>query len=182
MDKAAEPLAIGGFNPLDSVYNYNPTPDSLNANEQKFIMGAQANVWTEYLSEPEDITYMVLPRMAALSEVVWSPKEKRDWKKFYSKLPYQFEIYKAMGLRYSECVDNLYVRTIKDEAGKKLLQLESEIPDAVIRYTLNDSLPTSSSALFVKPMTADGIEKINAAAFVEGKQTGKLLKKSFTMK
>ena len=181
-DHDTEPLAIGGLTKVSEVYAYEPVPDDLGPSHAKHILGAQANVWTEYLSEPEDITYMVLPRMAALSEVVWSPKDKRDWKKFYSKLPYQFEVYKAMGLHYSDCVDNLYVRSIKDEAGKKLLQLESEIPDAVIRFTLNDSVPTLSSALFVKPLSAEGIEKINAVAFVQGKQAGKLLKKSFIKK
>ncbi|HAN19230.1 MAG: beta-N-acetylglucosaminidase [Bacteroidetes bacterium GWC2_33_15] len=84
-DPKNEPLAIGGFTDLSKVYNYEPVPDELDEQESKHILGAQANIWTEYISTPEHLEYMVLPRMCALSEVVWSDKQK-DFNDFKTRL------------------------------------------------------------------------------------------------
>lgn len=178
-DPENEPLAIGGMTKLSEVYNYEPIPDDLSPNRIKHILGAQANVWTEYLVKPEDITYMVLPRMAALAEVVWSPKDKRDWKSFYAKLPYHFALYSEMGLNYSESVNNLYFRVKTDENKIKMLNIETEIPDASIHYTTNDSLPATSSRKWLKPLAVEEINTIHAAVFVDGKQTGKVITKKY---
>lgn len=101
-DKAAEPMAIGGFNPLDSVYNYNPTPDSLNANEQKFIMGAQANVWTEYITNFSQVEYMAIPRMSALSEVLWTKIENKNFPDFKERLYIHKGILDRMKVNYAK--------------------------------------------------------------------------------
>jgi hexosaminidase len=178
-DPENEPLSIGGMTKLSEVYNYEPIPDDLSPNRIKHILGAQANVWTEYLVKPEDITYMVLPRMAALAEVVWSPKDKRDWKSFYAKLPYHFALYSEMGLNYSESVNNLYFRVKTDENKIKMLNIETEIPDASIHYTTNDSLPATSSRKWLKPLAVEEINTIHAAVFVDGKQTGKVITKKY---
>ena len=74
-DQEGEPLAIGGFLPLDTVYSYEPVPAELTSTEARHILGAQANVWTEYMTTEDHVEYMVFPRMLALSEVVWSPSE-----------------------------------------------------------------------------------------------------------
>ncbi len=176
-----EPLAIGGLTKVSEVYAYEPIPEELNADQAKHILGAQANVWTEYLPNPVNVTYMVLPRMAALAEVVWSPKEKRDWKIFYAKLNYHFDLYKWMKLNYCQSVNNLYFRVMQNENKQKRLNIESEIPDAVIHFTLNDSIPTNESKIWVKNMNLEEIEKINAAQFVNGKQIGKVFSKNFVI-
>ena len=80
-----EPLNIGGFVPLEKVYSYNPIPKELTTEEAKYILGAQANVWTEYLEKPENVEYMAFPRMLALSEVVWSPLESRKILRIFSE-------------------------------------------------------------------------------------------------
>ena len=85
-NKSAEPLAIGGFNPVDSVYNYNPTPKILNDQEAEFIMGAQGNVWTEYILNEKQVEYMAVPRMIALSEVLWTKPENKNFDNFYKRL------------------------------------------------------------------------------------------------
>jgi hexosaminidase len=85
-NKSAEPLAIGGFNPVDSVYNYNPTPKVLNEQEAQFIMGAQGNVWTEYILNEKQVEYMAVPRMIALSEVLWTKPENKNFDNFYKRL------------------------------------------------------------------------------------------------
>ncbi len=100
--KDKEPVAIGGFNPLDSVYNYNPTPDSLNADEQKYIMGAQANVWTEYITTFSHVEYMSLPRMSALSEVLWTNTENKNYQSFMDRLKLHSAILDRMKANYAK--------------------------------------------------------------------------------
>ena len=77
-----EPLTIGGNAPLAKTYAYDPVPAALNAEQQKHVIGVQANVWTEYMSTPAKVEYMILPRLFALSEVAWTPKANKDFKNF----------------------------------------------------------------------------------------------------
>lgn len=86
-DTNAEPLAIGGFNPLDSVYAYDPMPAELEPRFAKHILGAQGQLWTEYMPDPKHVEYMAFPRVSALSEVLWTPKDRRDYADFLSRLP-----------------------------------------------------------------------------------------------
>jgi hexosaminidase len=77
--KNTDSVTIGGFLPLDKVYSYEPVPKELNEQQAKFVMGAQGNVWTEYMGFPSKVEYMIFPRLSALSEVLWSPKEARNF-------------------------------------------------------------------------------------------------------
>lgn len=81
-----EPLAIGGLLPLQNVYNYNPIPSELSIEEAKHVLGAQAQVWTEYIPNPKKAEYMAFPRACALSEVVWTPHDKKDYKDFVKRM------------------------------------------------------------------------------------------------
>lgn len=101
-DKKNEPLAIGGLTTVEDVYNFEPTPAELTREEQKYILGAQANVWSEYMETTDHVEYMILPRMTALSEVVWSSKESRNWQDFSKRLKYFSKRYDAMGLNYAK--------------------------------------------------------------------------------
>jgi hexosaminidase len=101
-DKTKEPMAIGGFNPLDSVYAYNPTPKNLTAEEATFIMGAQANAWTEYITDFSQVEYMSMPRMAALSESLWTPKTKKNYKDFIVRLKIHSKTLDKMGVNYAK--------------------------------------------------------------------------------
>jgi hexosaminidase len=95
-----EPLAIGGYLPLEQVYSYEPIPEELSADEQKYIMGAQANVWTEYIASTKYLEYMVFPRVCALAEVVWSPKEKRDFADFSKRMDTEYLRLYRYGINY----------------------------------------------------------------------------------
>lgn len=99
-DKEKEPLAIGGYNPLAAVYAYEPVPEELNAEEATYIMGAQGNVWTEYMPVFSHVEYMALPRMAALSEVLWSPASERNYEDFLRRLRNQIKQLDIMGANY----------------------------------------------------------------------------------
>ncbi|WP_369048718.1 beta-N-acetylhexosaminidase [Tenacibaculum sp. UWU-22] len=81
-----EPLAIGGYLPLKKVYNFEPIPKELTKDEEKYVLGAQGNVWTEYMKTPEKVEYMALPRMAALSEVVWSKPTDKNYDDFVKRV------------------------------------------------------------------------------------------------
>ena len=84
--RTGEPLAIGGLIPLEKVYSYEPIPEGLDINQATKILGAQGNVWTEYIKSPEMVEYMSVPRMTALSEIVWSKRRKRDFSEFNKRL------------------------------------------------------------------------------------------------
>src|SRR5690606_25358173 len=85
-DPDTEPLAIGGLLPVKQVYDYEPLPATLSADQQKHILGAQGNVWTEYITTPEHLEYMVYPRAIALSEVLWSPEDYRNYDNFVERM------------------------------------------------------------------------------------------------
>jgi len=99
-----EPFGIGGFIPVEKVYSLNPTPKELNAEEAKHILGAQGNIWTEYMKTTEHVEYMALPRMSALAEVDWTPQDKRDWENFKLRLEQLRKRYDALGYNYAKHV------------------------------------------------------------------------------
>ena len=98
--KNDDSLTIGGYLPLDTVYSYEPVPKELNDQEAKYVLGAQGNVWTEYIANNSKLEYMILPRMSALSEVLWSPKEMRNLEDFKTRLPSMVNRYKMWGANY----------------------------------------------------------------------------------
>jgi len=99
-DKDNEPLAIGGFLPLEKVYSYEPVPEELSPEESKYILGAQANVWTEYIASTMKAEYMLFPRVCALSEVVWSPKDKKDYTDFEKRMKTEYKRLDMIGINY----------------------------------------------------------------------------------
>jgi hexosaminidase len=99
-----EPIAIGGFTSVEKVYAFNPTPKELTSEEAKYILGAQANVWSEYILSPEHVEYMVFPRMAALSEVLWGTSNPEKYLGFKNRLIQHFKIYDVKGINYSKAI------------------------------------------------------------------------------
>ncbi|MEO6730579.1 MAG: beta-N-acetylhexosaminidase [Ferruginibacter sp.] len=95
-------LTIGGFTNVEKVYSYEPIPKELNPDQAKYILGAQANVWTEYITTPAKVEYMIFPRMSALSETLWSTKESRNWLLFEPRLRDQFKRYDLWKANYSK--------------------------------------------------------------------------------
>ena len=98
--KNDDSLTIGGFLPLDKVYNYEPIPAALNTDQGKHVLGAQANVWTEYMANVPKVEYMIFPRLTALSEVLWSSKENRNWNDFVKRLQTQYKRYDLWKVNY----------------------------------------------------------------------------------
>lgn len=100
--RATEPVAIGGYTPLEDVYHYEPIPEELNEEEALYILGAQGNVWTEYMHSGSKVEYMAFPRVIALSEVLWSPEEHRDWNSFMYRLQFSFDRLDLLNVNYAK--------------------------------------------------------------------------------
>jgi hexosaminidase len=150
-DARFEPLAIGGFNPLEQVYSYEPVPDSLTADQARHILGAQANMWTEYLKTPEAVEYMIWPRALALAELTWSSKEARDWNSFVARLPNALRALDKAGVSYRiPPVDGLEGDRLT-LAGSIEVRLSTTAPDAEIRYTIDGTDPMASSPRYERP-------------------------------
>ncbi len=103
-DKTNEPLAIGGYSSVENVYNYEPIPAELNEMEAKYVIGTQANLWTEYIPSEQQAEYMLLPRLAALSEVQWSKPTQKMYSDFLIRLPNLTEIYEKRGYNFAKHV------------------------------------------------------------------------------
>jgi hexosaminidase len=99
-DQQHEPLAIGGFLPLDTVYAYEPIPPALDSVQAKHVLGTQGQIWTEYQRNPKNVEYMVFPRLVALAEVAWTPRELKDFADFTARLTKHFARLSAMDVRY----------------------------------------------------------------------------------
>ena len=102
-----EPLAIGGYVPLEKVYSFEPAPDQLTAEQKNHILGAQANLWTEYISDPEHVEYMTLPRLAAMSEVQWMKPGKKEYTAFLKRLPRLLSLYEKLGYNFATHVSDV---------------------------------------------------------------------------
>lgn len=149
-----EPLNIGGYVPLSLVYSYDPVPEQLSADEKKYIIGVQANLWTEYIPSVEQAEYMIMPRMLAMAEVAWTPLKEKDYNNFLARIPKQLQYLDVRHFNYR----------IPEPAGfgndtttKKSVNVEMTpyVPEAKIYYTLDGSTPTTSSALYSKPIRID---------------------------
>ena len=105
-DTANEPLAIGGYTPIEEIYNYEPIPNELDESLHKYIIGAQGNVWTEYMKTSDHVEYMVFPRIFALSEVVWA-KDKLSFNDFENKVIDMYPILDKMDINYSKHLERL---------------------------------------------------------------------------
>lgn len=133
--KNEDSVTIGGYNSLEAVYAYDPIPKVLNEKQAKHILGAQANLWTEYITNPAKVEYMIFPRMLALSEVLWSPKEKRNWNDFERRLPVLFERLDKTKINYSKAYYDLKATVIPSANYKGVLwKLESKNPKDKILY------------------------------------------------
>ena len=175
-DPETEPLAIGGYLPLRMVYDYEPIPAELKADEATHIIGAQAQVWTEYLKTPTNVEYMLLPRLFALSEIDWTSKEQKNWYDFRNRLDNSIQRMAVMGLNYSQGNEKVDVSAKAMNGGKYLiLNLESERPNMIVHYNLDGNLVTPGSSVAGRPIKVKSNAKLYSAVFIEGKLKDKMI-------
>lgn len=157
-----EPVAFGGYTPLSKVYAYDPIPAALTATEAKYILGAQGNLWSEYLIDFDQVEYMLMPRLMALSEVLWSQKATRDYSDFMRRLPRQFALLDAIGCRYSTSAYG-YTANLTPAPNNAGVQIVLDTWDHKTGFTYTyatDSMQSLfggvyRSATYTKPIIAD---------------------------
>jgi len=170
-ENSEEPLAIGGFLPLKKVYSFNPIPEELNSNEAKYILGAQGNVWTEYISTENQAEYMVFPRMLAMSEVVWSGPTKdieTDYPEFLSRLEPFLARLDALNINYANHLYEIEGKVIKKE-GKVFYELKTPMQGKEIRY----SLSTSEERSYDSPVPLNENTVLKANVYKNGEKVGR---------
>ena len=142
-----EPFAIGGYNPIENVYAYDPV-GNIPADSREYIIGVQANIWTEYIPTSDHIEHMALPRMSALAEVQWSNPEQKDYERFLQRLQPMLDRYKALDYTYAPYILDV-VAELQPAKGERALRATlSTLDGAPIHYTLDGSLPTPKSPLY----------------------------------
>ena len=171
LDKANEPLAIGGYLPLETVYSYEPMPKELTADEARHIIGVQANIWTEYMPTFKQMQYMALPRLAALSEVQWSQPALKDYNSFTNRLTEFTHMYDRLGYNYAKHLYNVAIHVDSDNKWREILIHMTTAGNAEIRYTLDGTEPTVNSTLYTGAIVLQKSAKIRAAAFRDGKRS-----------
>lgn len=171
LDKANEPLAIGGYLPLETVYSYEPMPKELTADEARHIIGVQANIWTEYMPTFKQMQYMALPRLAALSEVQWSQPALKDYTNFTNRLTKFTHLYDRLGYNYAKHLYNVAIHVDSDNKWREILIHMTTAGNAEIRYTLDGTEPTANSTLYTGAIVLQKSAKIRAAAFRDGKRS-----------
>ncbi|MFZ4521899.1 MAG: family 20 glycosylhydrolase [Bacteroidales bacterium] len=166
-DPSSEPKAIGGLTTLKKVYSFEPTPGELTPAEARHILGAQGNVWTEYIPTPSHAEYMAVPRMIALAEVVWSSKQSRNWNDFRNRMKEQYIRLAKMKVNYSNGSFKVEVKTAYDKKSSSVrVVLDSEQPDLPIHYTLDGNDVKSSSPIYSGPVEINGNGVIKAGIFL----------------
>ena len=173
------PEAFGGYTTLKKVYSFDPVPPELSNEDAKFILGAQGNLWTEYVQTPDRAQYRVLPRMSALSEVLWSGPGSNSYEDFYSRLKRLLLRFDVMGWVYAP--GSFFVNILSEQAedsASYAIKLISEKPGEEIRYTTDGSPPVSSSALYENPIILNQKTTIKAALFIDQSIAGKVSEKT----
>ncbi|AWK03296.1 beta-N-acetylhexosaminidase [Flavobacterium crocinum] len=149
-----EPLTVGRLSTLEKVYHYNPTPvDSLTVEEQKYIIGVQANLWSEYLTSPAKLNYMLYPRIFALAEIAWTQTPNKNYNHFIqNQLPYHLEKLELENRLYK--VPTPFGSEEKALiASKYILDLKPTIKNGKILYTIDGYNPDETAELYQNPVT-----------------------------
>ncbi len=162
-----EPLAIGGYLPLSKLYAYSLHQDEWNESQDKQILGSQANLWAEYVPNEKHSEYMIFPRLLALSEVVWTPQKHKDWNDFMRRTQTMFKRFDVMNVNYATSVYQV-VPKFENQQNHIVLSLESELPEADIRYALNEE-SISQGRKYTKPITLDKTTIFKATVFMDKK-------------
>ena len=156
-----EPLGWGSYLPLKKVYSYDPVFDGVSEKQAKQIIGAQGNTWTEYIQTQRMVEYQTQPRMAAVGELTWSAKKDKNWTSFVTRLTPHFERLKAMDINASTSVYNVHGEVSENN---KILTLETDGENHLIRFTTDGSRPTHQSPIYQTPITLNKTLHIRATA------------------
>ena len=172
-DPRTQPEAIGGYIPLSAVYAYDPIPAGLAADKVKHVLGAQGNIWTEYMPTTEQVEYMAFPRALALAEVVWSDPAQRDWDGFNKRLQQHYQLLQRWHVNYYRPSYAVGIDVdFNADTLTNTISLHTEQYAPSIRYTTNGQDPDAGSALYTKPVELAVPATVKAAYFVDSARVG----------
>jgi len=157
-DNENEPLAIGGFLPLEKVYAFNPIPKELTKEEANYVLGAQGNVWTEYMPTEKQVEYMAFPRMIALSEVLWSKPENKNYQDFVKRLESYQKRLDVWDVNYANHIYEVK-GNLKKTNGKLSYELTTTSNSYPIYYSVDGGMPTD---IYTDPISVDTTMTIKA--------------------
>ncbi len=169
-------LTIGGLNTLEAVYAYEPVPKELSEKEATFVLGAQANVWTEYMASPSKIEYQIFPRILALSEVLWSKKENKNWAAFETKLPMFLNFLKQKNISFSNAYYDINAKALPTKGYNGVLWELNSKDKSGIQVNALDSFWKYQQAVFINQSGSYYAQNQNRAItqqFSFNKATGK---------
>lgn len=170
-----EPQAWGGYNNVKRVYSFDPVPAGIAPENACHVLGGQANIWTESIRTPEHVEYMLLPRLAALSETLWSDTTAKDWVRFERKLDRQYDRYAARGWNYAESALTPYITEQYFNAdGSLTIKLATELEGYPVRYTLDGTVPAGAERgeLYADSIIIKEPATLTAVTFRKGKAVG----------
>ena len=169
-----EPLTYFGNNTLKDVYDYEPIQKDWSQHTASLLMGVQACMWTEFCNVPEDVDYLLFPRLSALAEVAWTKPERKNWKSYLTAMDRFNEHLAAKGIVYARSMYNIQ-QTVTPKNGRLEVKLDCIRPDVEVRYTMDGTMPTAQSTLYTRPLTLTDTKTVKAATFSAGKQMGQTL-------
>jgi hexosaminidase len=164
---------------LSTVYRFEPVPESV---EPKYVLGGQGNLWTESVPNPRHAEYMTWPRALALSEVLWSPKAKRNWDDFARRMELNLRRLDAAQVNYSRAVYDAGLTPMRNSAGKLSLQMSTELAGCDVYYTFDGTNPDRYMPKYQgEPVEVPGgAYVVKAVAYRGGQPSGRVL--SLTVK
>ncbi|UZR96721.1 glycoside hydrolase family 20 protein [Chondrinema litorale] len=176
----SEPEAFNAYLPLSRVYQFSPVLDSMSAEQKKHILGGQANLWSEFIPTSSHSEYMIYPRIAALSEALWTNADKRDWLDFTKRIQTQFERYEYAGINYAKSAYAVMAEdSVSMDDKQIILELKTEIPNTDIRYTLDGSELDENALKYSVPIVLSKTADVKAAAYKENKVYGAIFQQSY---
>ena len=171
------PVTIGGYNTLKKTYSYNPVPADADDLVKQHIIGVQANCWSEYMPTKKNRDYQTFPRLIAIAETGWTPMDKKNFASFCSRMVEDFQRLKMLGVEPCLNFYDVNINTRSTQDGVLNVELETFYPDAQIYYTTDGSEPSVNANLYAQPFPLEGTYDLKTAAFVNGKQIGKVTHK-----
>ena len=147
-----EPLAAGGYTPLSKVYNYEPAAQTGNETINQYIAGVEGEAWSEYYQDTGTVLRMVFPRAIALAELAWTSPKQRGYDDFLKLLRKQDELLTRLHVGYSLSFDEVQMQSCIVENNRLRVSLQSSLPEAIIRYTINGQVPSEKSKLYDQPI------------------------------
>lgn len=158
---------------MKKTYEFEPLPQGI---DPKYILGGQANLWTEQILSLRSAQYLTWPRSMSIAETLWSPKEKKNWQHFSAKVEKQFEILDALNIKHAKSIYDPIVTTVSNTKGELIASMEGEVDDLKFYYSIDESLPDNFSNEYKQPFVVpEDVTILRIISYRNGKPIGKML-------